>query len=81
MRKRQYSTSYTEKHKAESFNIISYFITNFERAMDKVNTEELVHVCQVVIQSIVECIDGGRLHNMRRKSVPIVDLWEKKFFG
>jgi len=33
----------------------------------------VVHVCQVVIQSIPECIDGGRLHNMRRTSVSVVD--------
>jgi len=35
----------------------------------------VVHICQEVVQkkSVLEWIDGGRLHNMRRKSVPVID--------
>jgi len=50
--------------------------------MDFINISfSIVHVCQLVVQSILEGFDGGRVHNMRRMSVPIVviTLCEKKF--
>jgi len=33
----------------------------------------VVHICQEVVQSVLEWIDGGGLHNVRRKSVPVID--------
>ena len=39
----------------------------------------VVHICQEIIQSVHDRVDGGRFHNMWWKSVPVVknSLWKE----
>jgi len=33
----------------------------------------VVHICEEVVQSVLQTVDGGRLHYVGRKLVPVVD--------